>query len=385
VKPRRILLLVLLTILVAAGVAVPWWVFGRDGAATTAHAAAPRTAVTALGRLEPESEIVAVGLPAGSRVDRLLVEEGAWVGKGEPLAYLDSHGEMAVARDLARAQWEEAKKRFEAESNFGKANVEAAQLRIQQVEEVALLGIQAQEAEVRRSRAELDKAELDLKRSRQMLDDRAIPRSQYDAAVLVVRQGEGQLARNTATLAQLKLDREIKLRLAHADLKSAEAGSQRAKLATQVASLAEALKVARARLERTIIHAPIEGEIIKIFTREGEAAGQAPLLKMGNTHAMFAVAEVYETDVRLVRVGQQATITSKAFPDVNLTGKIEQVGRLIRKNNYLGIDPTADTDARVIEVRIRLDDSSLAARYNYLQVDVSIDIRSPEERMKDKE
>jgi HlyD family secretion protein len=331
--------------------------------------------VAALGRLEPETEIIDVGLPAGSRVDHLLVKEGEWVSKNQPLAYLDSHGEMEKARDLAEAQWQEAKKRLKAETSFGQASVEAAQLRIQQADEVALLGIQAQEAEVDRSRAELDKADLDLKRSRQMLDDRAIPKSQYDSAFLLVRQCEAQLVRNKATLAQLKLDREVRLKLARAELQSAEAGAQRAQLAAQVSSLEEARKVAEQRLARTVLLAPVEGEIIKILTHDGEAAGRDPLLKMGNTHAMFAVAEVYETDLRFVRLGQRATATSKAFPPgLELTGKVERIGDLVRKNNFLGIDPTADTDARVIEVRIRLDDSSLAARYNYLQVDVNIDV-----------
>jgi HlyD family secretion protein len=339
----------------------------------TAEKAKPQPgAVAALGRLEPESEIIDVGLPAGTRLDRVAVKEGEWVSKGKELAYLDSHGEMKKARDLAEAQWQEAKKRLQAETTFGEANVQAAQLRIQQVEEVALLGIQAQESEVDRSRAELDKAELDLKRSKQMLDDRAIPKSQHDSAFLAVRQCEAQLVRNKATLAQLKLDREIKLRLARAELTSAEAGVVRAQIATQVDSLAEALEVAKARLERTVLRAPIEGEIIKVLTRDGEAAGRDPLLKMGNTHAMVAIAKVYETDLRYVGLGQHAVVTSKAFPD-KLTGKVERIGNLVRKNNFLGIDPTADTHARVIEVRIRLDDSSVAAHYNHLQVDVKID------------
>src|SRR4051794_38143443 len=55
-----------------------------------------RVAVTALGRLEPETEIIQVGVPAGSRVERLgeKVKEGAFVTRGEPLAYLDSYAEL---------------------------------------------------------------------------------------------------------------------------------------------------------------------------------------------------------------------------------------------------------------------------------------------------
>jgi HlyD family secretion protein len=48
------------------------------------------------------------------------------------------------------------------------------------------------------------------------------------------------------------------------------------------------------------------------------------------------------------------------------------VGNLIFKNDVLNIDPTADVDSRVVEVRIQLDDSRAAAKLTYLQVNVEI-------------
>src|SRR5262249_43219148 len=152
-------------------------------------------------------------------------------------------------------------------------------------------------------------------RSEQMLEDKAIPKSQHDATALVAREAVEHLAAAKATLAQLKLDREIRLRLGQAEKKSAEAGSTRAQPAAPGGPPGAAPKGAEARLDRTVIRAPVAGEVIKVLTHAGEAAGKEPLLKMGDTHAMFAVAEVYETDVRHVVKGQRATITSKAFPD----------------------------------------------------------------------
>jgi HlyD family secretion protein len=80
-------------------------------------------------------------------------------------------------------------------------------------------------------------------------------------------------------------------------------------------------------------------------------------------------------------VGQPATVKSKAFPDQILHGQVERISQLVQKNDVLGIDPTADADARVIQVRVRLkdSDSALAARFNNLQVDVFIDA-PPEEQ-----
>ena len=371
-----------LVVLVAA-VAGAAGYFGRDwfaagaGAETGGHGtpqpAAERT-VVALGRLEPASELVAVGAPAGSRIARLVVKEGDAVEQGAPLAYLNSHAETAAALDHARTQWQEAVRRRQAEDDCGKALIEEARLKLRQAEEVALLGIQAQDAEVRRSLAALDKARLDHKRAGQMLVDKAIPRSQYDGAALAVREGEELLKRNQSSLAQLRQDREVKMALGRAELKSAEAALARARLATQVDSLAAAVKLAEARLERTVIRAPLAGEVIKVLAKAGEGVGPGPVLQMGDTGTMYAVAEVYETDVRLVRPGQKARVVSRAFPGREIVGKVERVSTLVHRNDVLKLDPTADADARVVEVRVRLDDGRLARRYNYLQVDVHIQV-----------
>jgi HlyD family secretion protein len=91
---------------------------------------------------------------------------------------------------------------------------------------------------------------------------------------------------------------------------------------------------------------------------------------------MYAVAEVYESDVGLVKVGQKATITSRngAFSK-QLTGKVSEVGWQIFKNNVLDDDPAANADARVVEVRVLLDDSQAVAALTNLQVDVKINVK----------
>jgi HlyD family secretion protein len=354
----------------------------KDTAVASGEPAAPAStqppdAVTALGRLEPESEIVAVGGVAGGRIERLAVKEGDYVASGAILAYLDSHAEMSAARDYARTQWQEARKRWQTETAYGQAAVEAAKCRLKQADEVALLGIQAQQAELRRSLAALDKAQLDSTRADQMLKDKAIPKSQYDSTALAKQEAKEQLEKNKATLAQLQQDRAIKIAIGRADLKSAAAALERAQVAAQMDSLAAALKLAEAKLDRTVIRAPLAGEIIKILTHAGESVGSTPILKMGSTRSMFVVAEIYETDIGRVHPGQKATITSRAFPSQTITGRVQRVSTLVHRKDVLNLDPTADADARVLEARIRLDDSQLAAHYNYLQVDVRIAVQAP--------
>src|SRR5206468_6695772 len=116
------------------------------------------------------------------------------------------------------------------------------------------------------------------------------------------------------------------------------------------------LKSAEEQLELTIIRAPIDGEILKVLTYPGERIANDPILKMGDTADMHVIAEVYETDVGFIRVGQRATITSEALGEP-VQGTVEEIGKLIYKNDVLNIDPRADKDTRIVEVRVKLDNS----------------------------
>jgi HlyD family secretion protein len=52
---------------------------------------------------------------------------------------------------------------------------------------------------------------------------------------------------------------------------------------------------------------------------------------------------------------------------------VDRIGLKIAKNDVLGTDPAARTDVRVIEVKIRLYDSSKVSKLTNLQVKVTID------------
>lgn len=131
------------------------------------------------------------------------------------------------------------------------------------------------------------------------------------------------------------------------------------------------LGVAEARLEMSLIRAPQRGQVLKIFTRPGEKVGSEGVIELGETDKMTVVAEVYETDVKRVSEGQMATVTSPAL-DNAVHGKVLKVGYRIGKMDVLSSDPVADTDARVVETTILMDDPVPLQRLTNLQVDVEI-------------
>ena len=65
------------------------------------------------------------------------------------------------------------------------------------------------------------------------------------------------------------------------------------------------------------------------------------------------VAEVYESEINQVKIGQKAIIKSdnNSFTGT-LEGTVNKIGLQIGKKDVLDTDPAADVDVRVIEVDI---------------------------------
>jgi HlyD family secretion protein len=133
------------------------------------------------------------------------------------------------------------------------------------------------------------------------------------------------------------------------------------------------LRQAEAELALTTIRSPITGRVLKVHAREGERVGPEGIAELGKTRSMCAIAEIYETDVRYLHVGDSATVTSPALSSP-LKGTVDRIGYKIGKQDVLATDPAARTDARVIEVRVRLNDSKAAQGLTFLQVSVVVDV-----------
>jgi HlyD family secretion protein len=189
------------------------------------------------------------------------------------------------------------------------------------------------------------------------LDEVPVREAARERAAAQVRNAEAELARHEelhkgSVISDSKRD-ELRLTLdvARADLRRADA-----------------------ELERNRVRSPIDGQVIAIHARDGERVNGEGILELGRTQEMYAIAEVYETDIARVRLGQTATVRSPALPRP-LRGAVDRIGMKVGKLDALGTDPAARTDARVVEVEIRLADgeSELAAALTHLQVEIEIE------------
>jgi HlyD family secretion protein len=131
------------------------------------------------------------------------------------------------------------------------------------------------------------------------------------------------------------------------------------------------LAAAKASLELAVVRSPLRAQVLEIHAYPGERVGPEGIMELGRTDRMYAVAEVYETDITGVKVGQLATIQTPAM-DAELTGKVERISLKVGRLDVIGTDPIAKTDARVVEVFILLDDSETVSRFTNMQVRVEI-------------
>ena len=131
------------------------------------------------------------------------------------------------------------------------------------------------------------------------------------------------------------------------------------------------LAAAQASLELAVVRSPLRAQVLEIHAFPGERVGPEGIMELGRTDRMYAVAEVYETDITAVKVGQLAKIQTPAM-DTELTGKVEHISLKVGRLDVVGTDPIAKTDARVVEVFILLDDSEAVSRFTNMQVKVEI-------------
>jgi HlyD family secretion protein len=251
-----------------------------------------------------------------------------------------------------------------------------------------------QTATLRRLKSQLGNAEVDYKRYQQLYVDRAIEATKVDAKRLEVETIRQQLAEaqskynqtvamlnqqiieNQATqnkittttqqqIAEAKANYNTTLATTTQQIAAAKATLSKISevrgvdVAGAQAELSRAQATARqaqAELAEAYVRAPSAGEILKVRTRAGESPSDKGIVEMGQTSQMVAVAEVYESDVRKLRVGQAATIKSDsgAFSQ-NLRGTVSYIGLQIGKQDVLNTDPAADSDSRVVEVKIAID------------------------------
>lgn len=333
-----------------------WWIAPQDNLLefnvtdtkeSNAEGASVKTPVHALGRLEPKGTVLRIAAPSGNegnRLELLLVEEGTKVAKGQRLGRMDTY-----SRRLASKIQEEAR-------------VATALAKLEQVKAGNKTG------DIEAAKAAIDSAERDLEtklrernRAEQLKRSNAISDAEQDDIRLKHQVAEASLRQARSRFNAMSEVRGVDLAVAEAEVQLAQAS----------------VELAVANLEATQIIAPTEGTILKIHARPGEQVPSDGLLELGNVEVMQAVAEVFEGDVPRIKMGDCALVVLDTTGD-RFSGRVVEIGHIVARKKVLTNDPVSDTDARIVEVRVELDQvgNDWLCRLSNARVQVTLGERS---------
>lgn len=372
--------------------------------------------ITALGRIEPRSEIVSISAPMllnSDRVAKLLVDEGDSVKTGQVLAILESRDRLEDNLRQAEEQVKVAESKLEqvrAGAKEGEIEANAANVRkleaqwfgdrdtqqatIRRLEAQLEGDIAAQKATIAKLTAEYRNAGAEFDRNKQLYEEGAISASSFDAKRLSLETTLQQV--NEAKVTLERIDRtgrqqikEAKTTLARIESTGRQQVSEARSTLNQVsevrgvdvkAALAEvdstkaAVKKARTELEQAYIRSPLSGRVVKVRTRVGEKISDNGIFDLAETDRMEVIAEIYQTDIRDIRVGQTATVRGSAFAG-EVKGNVRLIGLQVDRQDVFSNQPGENFDRKVIPVRIALtpESSRKVAGLTNSQVTVSID------------
>jgi HlyD family secretion protein len=339
------------------------------------------TRVTALGRLEPQAEVTRLSAPMmleKDRVAELRIKQGDRVEAGQVVAVLDSYDRLKLTLIEAEEQVNVAQSKLtQVKSGPKVGEIQAQKAAIAKLEAELTGEISTQNSTIDRWQSEVNNAQTEYQRFQSLAQQGAIANADLDRKRLAVETAQAQLAETTAnqqrtintlqaqisaaqaTLSQITELRPVDLNIAQMEVNRAIALRQRAEN----------------DLQQTVVRAPIAGQILKVHARPGEKLGDVGIAELGQTQQMVAVAEIYQSDITKVQMGQAVTITSSAF-DGELRGNVSDIGLQVNRQNVFNRQPGENLDRRVIEVKIQLtpEDSQRVTSLTNLQVQVAIAI-----------
>lgn len=224
------------------------------------------------------------------------------------------------------------------------------------------------QAAIADSDAQVRKSSADLRRNEDLITDGSVSRQSLD-------QTRAANAQAVAALAQARAALEI----SRQDLQTVIVN--RASLEAAVQNAEAAVKLARIDLDNTRITAPRDGQLGQIGVRLGAYVNSGAQLMALVPDTLWVIANMKETQMNAVRVGQPATFTVDAFNHLKLRGHVQRISpatgsefALLQSDNATG---NFVKIAQRIPVRITVDpDQPEAQRLRPgMSVVVSIDTR----------
>jgi HlyD family secretion protein len=266
--------------------------------------------ISATGVVEPSFQ-VEVKSKASGEVLSFPFEEGDFVKKGTLLIQLDKSDEE---RNVAKAQ----------------ADLSSAQANFKRAKTALLLQKNRYETNLRSAESQVQEAEANLKEAKNKLARQEDLHRKKFASQEALDEARTAFKVNQENLVQAKSDLVAARDSVHdIEVKKHEIELARADVKRSKITLDEAQE----RLEETEIFSPLTGVLISKLVERGQiissgisnVSGGTALATIADMSRLYIVADVDETDIGAVQVGQQVKITTDAYPGKTFEGKVSRI------------------------------------------------------------
>jgi HlyD family secretion protein len=278
--------------------------------------------ISATGIVEPNFK-VEVKSKASGEVLKFSFEEGDRIKKDTLLLQLDKSDEQ---RNVAKAMAEKS----------------SSVARLRKAETALLLQDTKYETDLQKAKSAVESAEVSLKESVDKLKRQKDLFAQEFAAQETLDRAETDFKVNKENLIQAQAqlqaakDSIYDITMKKNEIELAKADVERADIA---------LDEVQERLYETEIFAPITGVIIEKMVEQGQiiasgisnVSGGTALATIADMSRLFIIADVDETDIGAVKLGQSVTITADAFPDTKFQGKVKRIAPQGKVENSITI------------------------------------------------
>jgi len=315
-------------------------------------------------------DLVTVSSRVSGWLTEIQVQAGDAVTRGQVLARVDARDSALLVQELdARTEGiDSERKRMLAER-------ELIDLQTRTRLETQLSTAKAAQAEVAALDAQLDLARSELARAESLFEKRVIPRSQLDQARAQERRIEGEQRATAAeyqeAVARLEEARAERSRLNVLDAELDMLGHRREELSAKLAQQ-------QLDLEDRVIRSPVDGVVDRTFVEAGEYVRPGQRLAIvHDPHRVWVEANIKETQVARLALGQTVHVTVDAYPDESFQGKVESIGSSTTASYALLPNPNPSGNftkvTQRLPVRIAIDNPD-PRLHPGMMVEVRIDV-----------
>ncbi len=332
--------------------------------------------ILAQGRIQPAKGLIRLTALPGDKVEQVLVAAGQSVRKLQPLIMMQSQKLRALELDAANLRLREAKSARLAKQQEADLAVDAAELKLRSAKQT-LEQANAQLVLAQKGTEQVDSLGRQIA-SLQKLRDSDLTRAAIGTIELETKKNELVKVASVSEQTQLAAQQAVELsqlQVVQSD-KTLAAAKESRKLVEQtvsIESLEKQIEILQLQLDQTNVVSPIDGIVVSVNAEPGERTAQLPLVEIADLSKMVCIAEVHESDVARIALGDPAEIRSSALERA-LRGRVQRIDRIVGAAQLRAPNPMARSDFRSIPVWIEIDadDIEMAAQRLQLQVDVSI-------------